>query len=148
MFRINKWSETFESADTRKRQRLGWILLQSGCDSRGYRKLMRDGKEGLQAYAVFIAMCQYMATLPKDVRGEFLNSDGSSMDIYDISEVTRIDVADIQQASGRLIDCGWLTLVESTISQPSASDLPPTCQSHPAFVQGEGEGEGEGEGRD
>ena len=143
MFRINKWSETFENADTRKRQRLGWIHVQSGCDSRGYRKLMRDGEDGLKAYAVFISMCQFMGTLKKEYRGEFRNSDGSLMDIYDISETTRISVAEIQHATGRLVACGWVTLLESSNQEESAGNLPPTCQLHPAFVQGEVKGEGE-----
>ncbi len=143
MIRINKWSDSFENADTRKRQRLGWINVQTGCDSRGYRKLMRDGEEGLKAYAVFIAMCQFMGTLKKEIRGEFRNSDGSLMDIYDISETTRISVADIQHATGRLAACGWITLLESVSDEESASDLPPICQSSPAFVQGKGKGKGE-----
>ena len=145
MFTIINWSDKFETADTRKRQRLGWFLAPSGNDSKGYRQLMRQGKDGVLAYGIFMALCQYMATLPKESRGCFVNSDGSQMDFDDLSEVTRIKVADIRHATGTLVKCGWLTLMNTAICQSSASHLPPICQSSPSFVKGEEEGEGEGE---
>ena len=145
MFNIVNWSEKFETADTRKRQRLGWFLAPSGNDSKGYRKLMRQGKDGIVAYGVFMALCQYMATLSKESRGSFVNSDGTEMDFDDLSEVTRIEVADIRHATGTLVACGWLTPIGTTICQSSASHLPPICQSSPSFVKEEGEEQGEEE---
>ena len=146
MFNIVNWSEKFETADTRKRQRLGWFLAPSGNDSKGYRKLMRQGKDGVIAYGVFMALCQYMATLSKESRGSFVNSDGTEMDFDDLSEVTRIEVADIRHATGTLVACGWLTPIGTTICQSSASHLPPICQSSPSFVKEEGEEQGQGQG--
>jgi len=148
MFEINKWDEQFETAHTRKRQRLGWYLAPSGTDSKGYRKLMRNGKEGILALGVFSALCQYTATLTKNLRGKLANSDGSPMDIEDISEITRMEVADIRHASGMLVACGWLTLMDKGICQ----DVPLPCHSSANFPQGEGtrnkeqeEGEGQKE---
>ena len=148
MFNIVNWSEKFETADTRKRQRLGWFLAPSGNDSKGYRKLMRQGKDGVMAYGVFMALCQYMATLSKESRGSFVNSDGTEMDFDDLSEVTRIEVADIRHATGTLVACGWLTPIGTTICQSSASHLPPICQSSASFVKEEGEEQGQGQGEE
>jgi hypothetical protein len=143
MFEINKWDDRFETAHTRKRQRLGWYLAPSGNDSKGYRKLMRNGKDGILALGVFAALCQHTATLSKDLRGRLCNSDGSAMDIEDISEITRMKVADIRHAGGMLVACGWLTYMDKGICQ----DVPPICQPSANFPQGEEEGEGEGKGK-
>ena len=152
MIRINKWSETFENADTRKRQRLGWFLCPSGTDSKGFRVLMRDKELGVQAFGVFIGLCQAMATFPKEVRarGEFVNSDGSGMELADLWEVTRMELAGNRQILELLEKAGWISL----INQQSATSVPPSCQSpatfmpkNSGFVKGEGEGEGKGEGK-
>ena len=58
MIKIKDWSATYENSDTRKRQRLGWFLTPSGTDSKGYRMLMREGKNGLLALGVFSGLCQ------------------------------------------------------------------------------------------
>lgn len=151
MIEIVKWSEIFESADTRKRQRLGWFLNPSGCDSKGFRKLMRDGKDGLEALGFFQALCQSMATMSIKIRqsGTFKNSDDSLMDFDDIMELSRLDgrtPADYRQITGRLVACGWICLHKSLESQQSATSLPPPCHLPPGFVQGEGEGEGQEKG--
>jgi hypothetical protein len=44
LYTINKWSEVFENADSRKRQRLGFYYMPSGCDSSGYLGLMSEFK--------------------------------------------------------------------------------------------------------
>ena len=150
MIEIVKWSECFESADTRKRQRLGWFLSPSGCDSKGFRKLMRMGKDGLIALGFFQSLCQSMATMSLSVRqsGTFRNSDQSLMEFDDIVELSRLDgmdPADYRQIIGRLVRVGWVSLHKSLNSEQSATSLPPICHSSPSFVQGEGEGEGEGQ---
>ena len=152
MIKINKWSQLFENADTRKRQRLGWFLAPSGCDSRGYRQLMRKGKDGIVAFGVFQALCQVMATYSKETRasGEFRHSDGSGMEVADIWEITRMKVADDWQIIETLKEVGWSSLV----TQQSATSVPPPC--HPpatsvpdnsGIVKGEGKGEGKGKGK-
>jgi hypothetical protein len=151
MIQIQNWSSSFENSDTRKRQRLGWFLAPSGCDSKGYRLLMREGSVGVAALGVFQALCQIMATLPKETResGKLTNSDGTGMEVADLWEMTRIQVADLEQGLELLEKVGWLAL----INQQSASDVPPPCHlpatsvpENSGFVKGEGEGEGEGEG--
>ena len=92
MIEIVKWSKCFETPDTRKRQRLGWFMSPSGCDSRGFRKLMRMGDDGLIALGFFQALCQTMATQNIETRkdGVFKNSDDSLMDFDDIIELSRL----------------------------------------------------------
>lgn len=151
MIEILKWSDSFESADTRKRQRLGWFLCPSGCDSKGFRKLMRDGKDGMVALGFFQALCQAMATMSISTRqsGVFKNSDDTLMDLDDILELARVGgmkPADYRQITGRLVACGWIRVHNSLNFQQYADYLPPICHSSPSFVQGEGEGEGQEQG--
>lgn len=154
MIKINNWSESFESADTRKRQRLGWFLAPTGCDSKGYRMLMREGQQGVISLGVFQALCQIMGTLSKDIRksGILANSDGTGMEVADLWEITRIEVADLTRSIELLEKVKWITVENEDVKEGSAGDVPPIC--HPSagsvpnnsgFVKGEGEGEGEGE---
>jgi hypothetical protein len=151
MITITKWSEQFETADTRKRQRLGWYLAPSGCDSKGYRLLMRGGVDGIKAFGIFNALCQLMATFGKDARGSFVNSDGSGMTMADLSEMIRVPNKEIEKAFNLLTECGWISLIPTTICQSSATSMPPACHPHATsmpensgFVKGEGEGEEQG----
>ena len=148
--KINEWSSKFESHDTRKRQRLGWFLSPTGCDSRGYRLLMRKGTEGVIALGVFQALCQALGTLSKDARktGVLANSDGSGMEMADLREITRISAADLGGGLALLEEIGWITQQ----FDESAAPVPEACRTsagsvpqNSGFVQGEGEEEEEGE---
>jgi len=161
MYRINKWAETFENADTRKRQRLGWFLCPSGNDSAGYLELMSYGPDGVAAFGVFIAICQWSATRGKNQRGEISRNDGRPMSVDLLATTIRVPAEVVAKSLPLLChpDVGWMsnentgkteqtTGAQKTESEKPAGDLPVICQSHPkdsSIVKGEGEGEGEGE---
>jgi len=153
MIRIHKWSETFENSDTRKRQRLGWFLAPSSNDSKGYRRLMKHGEEGVLALGVYQALCQLTATNNAKNRGEFIHSDGTPMDLEDLADLLRMPEEVISKSLPLLGGVGWITEVGSRKNEenaPTGRNLPPTAESLPptaGFVKGEGEGEGEGEGK-
>lgn len=145
---ITRWCDTFESADTRKRERLKYFHAPSGCDSRGYLNLVSrfPQEKALLAFGVFQALCQLSATLGRSVRGSFKNTDGTAMDIQQIACLVRIQECHLVAALEILCDekvkwCRW---------EDNPANLPHTCHSSPGFVQGEGEGEGEvkGEGEE
>ena len=144
MIRIVRWNEVFENADTRKRQRLGWLSIPTGCDSSGYLSLIANNG-GFEAFGIFLAICQWSATQPKDLRGKLVRSNGNPLTEKDIAIRIRAEVCQVSAALKLLSsnDVGWIQWEET---EESADNLPLTCHSLPAFVQGEGEGEGEGEG--
>ena len=145
MIEITGWNETFENADTRKRQRLKSFHNPSGVDSGGYISLASQGKAGMQALGVFLALCQLSATLKSEHRGRLLRSNGKPMTLELLAATLRLDPCHLS-ASLELLSSesvGWVSYLEDL--EPSANHLPPACHSHPDFVQGEGEGEGEGE---
>jgi len=145
-YSINRWSEVFENADSRKRQRLGLYYMPSGCDSSGYLGLMSEFEpaEAWQAYGIFVALCQHTATMTKDVRGTFQNTDGTAMTTRRLALIVRADLGILERSLEILMDerVGWVSATDvPAICQQPASDVP----QNSGFVQGEGEGEGEGE---
>lgn len=151
---IHDWSNTFENADTRKRQRLGFFHCPSGCDSKGYIELTTcHGSSGLAALGVFQALCQLMATLPKDIRGKFARTNGDAMTLTQLALRIRVEVCHLEEAVKLLSseEIGWLkwqhqkdqsaTDVPAKCQQPAGKSATP-CQSSPGFVQGKGKGKG------
>ncbi|MBL8815234.1 MAG: hypothetical protein JNL58_04330 [Planctomyces sp.] len=155
MYRIVKWNETFENADTRKRVRLGYFMVPSGSDSAGYIELMSHGHDGVTAFGVFIAICQWSATCPPRVRGTCSRTDGRALTVRQIAAAIRMDVSIVQRSLELLCneDVGWMQFEEQKPEQiqPSANDLPPSAGNLPLpaenLPQGEGEVKGKGEGK-
>jgi hypothetical protein len=151
VWKIKNWNETFENADTRKRVRLGWFLCPTGVDSSGYIELMSHGSKGIQAFGVFIAICQWSATCLPVVRGSCARSDGRAMTIRQMASILRISEGVLDESLSLLSspDVGWMvneTAGETEQKAASASGVPVGCQS-PATCMPQGEGEGEGEGK-
>jgi len=153
VWKIKNWNETFENADTRKRVRLGWFLCPTGVDSSGYIELMSHGPKGVQAFGVFIAICQWSATCLPVVRGSCARSDGRAMTIRQMASILRISETVLDESLLLLSspDVGWMmneNAGETEQKAESASAVPGACQV-PAIClpQGEGEGEGEGKGK-
>ena len=121
---IAKWSETFETADSRKRQRLGWLMIPTGNDSAGYIELMSHGERGIRAFGVFMAICQWSATMRHDARGRLARGDGRPMSDRQIASQLRMPVESVSDAI-ELLSCpevAWICQKDQQISQ-SADDL-------------------------
>lgn len=144
MMEIAKWNETFENADTRKRQRLGWLFIPTGCDSNGYLSLVAQ-EGGFEAFGIFLAICQWSATQPRELRGKLVRTNGAPLTEKDISVRIRAEACQVSAALKLLTsnDVGWITSDEC---HESADDLPVNCRSSPDFVQGQGQGEVKGQG--
>jgi hypothetical protein len=153
VWKIKNWNKTFENADTRKRMRLGWFLCPTGVDSSGYIELMSHGSKGMQAFGVFIAICQWSATCLPVVRGSCARSDGRAMTIRQMASILRISEGVLDESLSLLSspDVGWMvneTAAETEQKATPPSGLPLACQVPATYMpQGEGEGEGEGEGK-
>jgi len=157
MYVISRWNETFENADTRKRVRLGWFHCPSGTDSSGYIELMSHGEDGIKAFAVFLAICQWSATCLPHVRGRLARSSGKPADERQIAAMIRMPIEVVSRSLELLSDqdIGWIVKVEDEqpVEKPkeieeSAGSLPVVCHSSASSLpQGKGKGQGEGEGQ-
>jgi hypothetical protein len=152
---IHKWSDTFENADTRKRERLKFFHSPSGCDSTGYVELVTcHGSAGLLALGVFQALCQLAATMKKDARGKFVRSNGSAMPLRQIALLIRVEICHLEQAVEILTaeGIGWLkweaeksesATEPATICHPNGTQSADDMPRNSGFVQGQGQGKGE-----
>lgn len=139
MLEIVKWSEAFEDAYMRKLQFLKKFNHPSGCQSKGYRHLVREGPKGLAALGLFTALSQLMATMSIDIRkgGTFKNTDGTLMEIEDILELSHLDgmeVGEVWEMVGRLVGCGWVIVHKPLEKQNNASHLPPSSHLPPTSL--------------
>tara|TARA_R110000772_G_scaffold267931_2_gene393144 strand:+ start:986 stop:1807 length:822 start_codon:yes stop_codon:yes gene_type:complete len=137
MIKINKWWEQFENATSRKLKTIQHFGVNSGNDSRGYRKLMRMGDKGLLAFGTFQSLCQLMAGLSHEARkeGAMMNSDGSPLDLEDIADLTRIEIGTLKESISILQGIDWLEplkIQQSATPLPSSpNDLPPVSHDTP-----------------
>ena len=144
MLIIKRWNETFETADTRKRQRLGWFMNPSGCESSGYIELMSHGTQGIIAFGVFQAICQWSATNRQEIRGQLARSDGSALNVRQVAAFIRMP-PDIVENAIRLLSSsyvGWIidkdakNIEDIDICQLSAANLPETADNLPLVAGG------------
>lgn len=124
---ITKWNETFENADTRKRQRLKSFHCPSGIESRGLVNLLcktDDQQLALAAFGVFQLICQLSATLPADHRGRLIHSDSEPMTLAFLARLFRIDICHLTGTLELLAahDVGWISLTEEKCNLPLPAD--------------------------
>ena len=126
MLQVRDWSETFENAKTRKLVRLGWFLCPSGSDSNGYVELMSHGEDGIKAFGVFMAICQWSATRRPSARGLLCRTDGTALSEKQMATHLRMDVRHLSAAIKLLTskEIGWIIDDEDG---SSATDPPPIC---------------------
>ena len=127
MLTIKDWDSTFENSESRKRQRLGWLYCPTGLDSAGYVELMALGEQGVLAFGVFIAICQWSATRLPLVRGVLSRNDGSELSIAALSRHVRMDESIVTTCLDILQrpEIGWIC---GEITE-SATNLPPICRA-------------------
>ncbi len=143
MITINKWDETFEHAESRKRKALNWFACPVGLQSTGYIALS-SMTGGLEAFGVFQALCQLHATNEaKDVRllGTIARSDGKPMSVQIVANILRIDKQALENALKILSseDVNWISFKMGKKSEeiknllPSPDDFPPSPDDLPSF---------------
>jgi len=123
IIKINKWSETFENANSRKLKQLVFYQAPAGCNSSGFVELATEhGNDGLIALGVFSALCQLMAKQPKETRGSFLKSNGEPMSVKRLSILTHIEIDAMERSLQMLQAKGvdWISAIQ--IPNRSQSD--------------------------
>lgn len=138
---IVNWSKTFETANSRKLQRLRYYPGTIGTDSRGFRALARRGEEGFAALGLFQALLQAFATLRKPARNAdlFLHSDGAPFSAAEIWELARVPPSVAEKFAPYLIEVQWIkwrdlpavSHLDADSAPPPPTDPPTTSHSHP-----------------
>ena len=118
---IKDWMEHYETADTRKRQRLHWVPIQNKHDGKSFRRLMRM-EDGLTIFGCFIVLVELASKAPKSARGMLADADGM-LTIADICDKTGMLSADVGRSLQVLSshEIGWVEEINLPVS---ADNLP------------------------
>lgn len=150
VYRIAKWAETFERAESRKLKQLTWIAMPVGFNSTGYQAMLEEFEDRAPAvYGAWCALCAYAATC--HVRGTLGNSRGIPLKISHVARITGFPESVFRElfAWASRSDIGWLEAVpagevaegiaenhakhsESIASGESPDDLPPPRGNPPS----------------
>lgn len=120
---ISDWDTHFESSDSRKVKRLAWVRIPNKHDGGAYCDLL-DHPDGTGHLGAWLLIVQVASKMP--CRGLLVDERGRSLDAKDIARRTRGDWEVIQDAIPRLVEIGWLQVV----------DIEEDTQAHPACRDG------------
>ena len=84
IYRITKWTETFETADSRRHRSLKWFSVSIGFSSNGYALMIGQfGDDAPAIYGAWIALVNIVAVCP--VRGILSTSSGAGLTVDRLS---------------------------------------------------------------
>jgi hypothetical protein len=87
IYRIAKWTETFETADSRRHKSLHWVSVPNDFTSNGYAQLVEEfGDEAAAIYGGWIALAKIASTCP--VRGILSTSSGVGLSVGRLSFIS------------------------------------------------------------
>ena len=105
IYRVREWAALYETATTRKRKQLGWVLVPNRHDSLGYNQLI-SRPDGLEMFAAWVLILQVASRCAE--RGLLVSDTGKPYTAADISAKTRAPKDKIDAALGVLVEIGWL----------------------------------------
>lgn len=115
-FQIAGWRAHYETAESKRITRLAWVATPNGHDSVGYCELLAH-ESGMAHYGAWNLILQVASKCP--IRGLLVRDSGKVHSAMSIAMVTRGDLRTIEAAIPRLLEIGWLELVEHP-AQPIA----------------------------
>lgn len=117
LYRITDWDRHFENNRTREIRVMQWLPVPNKQDGDGYTELL-DHPDGAAHFGAWVALlqvaskCDPRGTLLRDARG----SAAPPHDALSLSRMTRIPISVIDAAIARLIDIGWIELIERDLA--------------------------------
>jgi hypothetical protein len=123
VYRIAKWAETFERAESRKLRKLAWVSLPIDFGSTGYHALLEEFEEEAAAlYGAWCVLTAFAATCP--VRGLLANSKGTPFKLSHLARVTGFSEVLFQRllAWASQPEVGWLEVITEDDSIQAVAD--------------------------
>lgn len=133
--RIAKWSERYETHETRKLKHLQWVPVPNQHDGLSFRKIAAH-KQSADIFAAWVLMLQ-VASKAKE-RGELMHK-GKSMTAQDLSIMTGFPEHCFACAIPFLCEIGWIECGSDKAQSPGMSGESPGV---PAESPGRREGKG------
>jgi len=116
IYRIKDWKELFEKNRTKELKHMFWVPIPNKQDGDGYTELVTEHENGPGHYAVWIAVVLIGSKC--DPRGTLLRDGQHPHTPQTVARKSRLPAGLIKEAFPRLLDIGWLELIE--ISQHDA----------------------------
>ena len=142
VYRIYKWTETFERAESRKLKTLTWIAMPVSFAGRGYNQMADEfGDEFPAMYGAWCALCAFAAGC--HVRGTLGDHRGNPLTTRHIARVTAMPV----EVFERLIewasrpDVGWLETISREQHLAQIEQTQQTQQTQPKIPGPDASGE-------
>lgn len=127
VYEVARWTEVFETAESRKYKRLPWISERVDFDSTGWQQGLDDfgPDEWLRVYGAWMVIVRTAATAK--VRGRLCGDKGEPWSPARIARPAGVDPGLIAQAMQWAIKIGWLLPVDPAAIEPpeeSSGNLP------------------------
>lgn len=134
VYRVAKWRETFETADSRKHQKLRWVSTPIGFESNGYALLIEHFNEEAPAiYGAWSAVVQIAAQGPPNRRGLLCDSKGVGYTVGRLQFLSHfpstVFAKLIEWAVGQ--DVGWLEIIPKNDVQNLLTGTDPVANQSP-----------------
>lgn len=131
VYRIRNWNETYETAETRKLERLRWVPVPNKHDGLGYRRIVAQ-KDGVQLFAAWVLLLEVASKGPKAERG-ILARDGKPLTPEGLALMTGFPAAIFHRAFDFFThpEQRWLELCENTADPASPGESPGTPADAP-----------------
>lgn len=129
VYRIAKWRETFETAESKRHVALRWISLPITINTNGYQSLVTEfGDDAPAIYGAWCSLACYAAECPE--RGTLANSRGVAVPLAQIARLRMMPLAVMQRMWDWAIrpEVGWLELATDAATNPVGTQ-PQTQQS-------------------
>jgi hypothetical protein len=123
---VKDWDQLYENNRTRKLKRMDWVPVPNRHDGDGYTELV-DSPNGAARLGAWLAILQVASRC--DPRGTLVRESGRTVPhgcasmahtAESLARITRLPVAAFEDAIPKLIEIGWLTECNETISQETA----------------------------
>lgn len=146
IYRIAKWEQVFERAESRKLKQLTWIAMPTGFGSNGYQSMLEEfGTDAAAMYGAWCVLVNYAASC--HVRGLLATSRGIPLKLQVIARVTGFPVEFFERlvAWASRADIGWLECVsadecsrvlEKTLEKDSVCEVSGESPDEPLTSQG------------
>lgn len=127
---IAKWSEVYETAESRRHNSLHWISMPIDFNSTGFNRLLDEF--GDEAAAVYGAWCALVAFAAKQqTRGVLANSRGEPVSWHHVSRDSGFPAKLFETLARWAVKVGWLLPVDSGVAQENCHSAQPSPSRRP-----------------
>lgn len=137
LYEIAKWSEVFETAESRRHKALNWISMPISFTSSGYQSMLDEfGSDAPAMYGAWCVLVAFAAQCP--TRGRLGNNQGTPVSWHAIARVTGFSVRTFERLAewASRDNVKWLIAVRTDENTAKSDDFA-TTQDSPSRCPGD-----------